>query len=698
MPLQPVALADTYRNISLKQDSLSASFSTLTANAVTDTLTLVAGPGISFATGPDTIAILNDFGDENATLSIRALLVDNVSIDTNVIQITESNADLELRANGSGSVYVNDALVVENNLTVKGDAEIQGGDLTTNQTTFNLLNTTATTVNLAGAATTINIGSTTGTITLNNALVETLGDLTVKGGDISTNQFSFNLLNNTATSINFAGAGTLIEIGAATGSTNINHNLDVDGDLNVDGSSITTSNTTFNVANANATTGNLFGAASTINIGIAGSSGILTIRNDSTVLQGDLQIQGGDLTTNQTTFNLINTTATTVNFAGAATTLEIGSATGNTNINNNLIVDKDLDVYGGDFNTNQTTFNLLNTTATTVNFAGAATTLEIGSATGNTNINNNLDIDGDLNIDGGDLTTSASTFNLLSTTATTVNFAGSAANINMGNVTTINNLPGAVNVGSLNVTTSSTFQGPIVAQNDVTVWGSLNLTGDINGGPLRTDDIQIVGNRIETTVSNSNLELNTVGSGSIDLFANTNISGNLVINSQLTLSTASISTVSGNTNLNISAHGTGSVNIETLSIIGNNIDTTDSSGISITPAVTFQSDIIAENGIHTQGHIVPDTDLIYKLGDENRRFSSAYIEKLILVNDLETKYGGTGSSSFTTNGILYGNSDNPLSVTAASNPGSNATTSFGILTTDGSNIPVWTDVIDGGSY
>ena len=644
MPLQPVALADTYRNISLKQDSLSASFSTLTANAVTDTLTLVAGPGISFATGPDTIAILNDFGDENATLSIRALLVDNVSIDTNVIQITESNANLELRANGSGSVYVNDALVVENNLTVKGDAEIQGGDLTTNQTTFNLLNTTATTVNLAGAATTINIGSTTGTITLNNALVETLGDLTVKGGDISTNQFSFNLLNNTATSINFAGAGTLIEIGAATGSTNINHNLDVDGNLNVDGSSITTSNTTFNVANANATTGNLFGAASTINIGIAGSSGILTIRNDSTVLQGDLQIQGGDLTTNQTTFNL------------------------------------------------------LNTTATTVNFAGAATTLEIGSATGNTNINNNLDIDGDLNIDGGDFTTSASTFNLLPTTATTVNFAGSAANINMGNVTTINNLPGAVNVGSLNVTTSSTFQGPIVAQNDVTVWGSLNLTGDINGGPLRTDDIQIVGNRIETTVSNSNLELNTVGSGSIDLFANTNISGNLVINSQLTLSTASISTVSGNTNLNISAHGTGSVNIETLSIIGNNIDTTDSSGISITPAVTFQSDIIAENGIHTQGHIVPDTDLIYKLGGEDRRFSSAYIEKLILVNDLETKYGGTGSSSFTTNGILYGNSDNPLSVTAASNPGSNATTSFGILTTDGSNIPVWTDVIDGGSY
>ena len=382
MPLQPVALADTYRNISLKQDQFSSSFATLTANSVTDTLTLIAGPGISLASGTDTITILNDFGDENSVISVRGIQIDGIMIDTNVIQMTDSNANLEIRANGSGSVYVNDSLIVQDNLTVRG-----------------------------------------------------------------------NLTSN-----------------------------------------------------------------------------------------------------------------------------------------------------------NQT------------------------------------------------------------------------------------------QTRTLLVTENSTFQGPIVAQNNVTIWGSLNLTGDINGGPLRTDDIQIVGNRIETTVSNSNLELNTVGSGSIELFANTNVTGNLVINSQLTLTSSTISTVSGNTNLTITANGTGQVIVETFAFSGNNLDTTDSSGISITPAVTFESDIIAQNGIHTQGHIVPDTDLTYKLGDVNNRFSTAYINRLVTVTDVEVQFGGTGVGTFTTNGVLFGNSTSPLQVTAASNPGSNATTSYGILTTDGSNVPVWTDVIDGGSY
>jgi len=42
------------------------------------------------------------------------------------------------------------------------------------------------------------------------------------------------------------------------------------------------------------------------------------------------------LTTPSSSFNLINTTATTVNFAGAATTLGVGAGTGTTTINNNL--------------------------------------------------------------------------------------------------------------------------------------------------------------------------------------------------------------------------------------------------------------------------------------------------------------------------------------------------------------------------
>lgn len=87
--------------------------------------------------------------------------------------------------------------------------------------------------------------------------------------------------------------------------------------------------TTQNVFNATATTVNAFGAGTAVTIG--STSGTTTIRNASTVLTGDLTVNGGDIIAGTTTFNLANTTATTLNIGGAATTLNIGSgATGAT--------------------------------------------------------------------------------------------------------------------------------------------------------------------------------------------------------------------------------------------------------------------------------------------------------------------------------------------------------------------------------
>jgi hypothetical protein len=73
---------------------------------------------------------------------------------------------------------------------------------------------------------------------------------------------------------------------------------------------------------------------------------------------------------------------------------------------------------------------------------------------------------------------------------------------------------------------------------------------------------------------------------------------------------------------------------------------------------------------------------------------------LALTNiDLEVQYGGTGVSTFTADGILYGNAANPVQVTDAAGT-SDASTSFQILTVvgGGDNTPVWTDTIDGGSF
>ena len=205
---------------------------------------------------------------------------------------------------------------------------------------------------------------------------------------------------------------------------------------------------------------------------------------DNLDVDGDVNIDGGDLTVSTTTFNLANTTATTVNAFGAGTTIEIGASTGTTNVNNNLVVDLDLQVKGGDITTNQTTFNLLDTNATTINAFGAATTIDIGASTGTTNINNNLDVDGDVNIDGGDLTVSTTTFNLANTTATTLNLGGASTTLNVSHVGTgarTINIATAATGGASTLTFGGGVTGNTLKIQGTTA-GQINLTTDVTTG------------------------------------------------------------------------------------------------------------------------------------------------------------------------------------------------------------------------
>jgi hypothetical protein len=60
-------------------------------------------------------------------------------------------------------------------------------------------------------------------------------------------------------------------------------------------------------------------------------------------------------------------------------------------------------------------------------------------------------------------------------------------------------------------------------------------------------------------------------------------------------------------------------------------------------------------------------------------------------------YGGTGASTFTSNGIIYGSGSSPLGVTAAGTWDS--TNGVGtILSVNASGVPTWTNTIDGGSF
>ena len=259
----------------------------------------------------------------------------------------------------------------------------------------------------------------------------------INGATINIDDGSLNLANGSSLSID--GTSSLGEV-------------TVDGDINLNGGDLETTQGSINVFNDTVVNVNAFGAATLINIGA--NTGTTNINND-------LEVRGGDITTNQTTFNVLNTTATTVNAFGAATAINIGANTGTTNIIN------DLEVRGGDITTNNTTFNLLNTTATTLNAFGAATNIDIGANTGTTSINNNVDIDLDLNVDGGDITTNQTTFNLLNTNATTVNAFKAATNIDIGANTgtvSINNanvvLDGVLDTGTSGSTYTNTSLDP----------------------------------------------------------------------------------------------------------------------------------------------------------------------------------------------------------------------------------------------
>jgi len=91
----------------------------------------------------------------------------------------------------------------------------------------------------------------------------------------------------------------------------------------------------------------------------------------------------------------LNASITVERGSSTNATLTWNEATDTWDFNNSVVTSGDLAVNGGDITTTATTFNLLNTIATTVNAFGASTTTNIGAATGTTTLGNNLDVNGE---------------------------------------------------------------------------------------------------------------------------------------------------------------------------------------------------------------------------------------------------------------------------------------------------------------
>ena len=208
-------------------------------------------------------------------------IVFNADVQSSIVPDSSANYNLgslnkqwnNLWIDGTASI---DTLTVDENATITGNLTVSSGNVfvPNTQTVVDLFDDYATTVEAFGAGTTIRIGSTTGTLTLRNPTI------------VGT-QTSLSLFDTIATNVNAFGAASDIVMGIALG-------------------------------------------------GGVGSNSNFRIKSDDTILDGDLNVNGGEILSSQNTFDfLINNTDVRI---GAV------NGVGNTIINNSLSVKENVDL------------------------------------------------------------------------------------------------------------------------------------------------------------------------------------------------------------------------------------------------------------------------------------------------------------------------------------------------------------------
>ena len=240
------------------------------------------------------------------------------------------------------------------------------------------------------------------------------------------------------------------------------------------------------------------------------------------------EIEGADWNfANNVAISISDTTASTTPTTGALTvTGGVGFAT-HLNVGGNVDIDGDLNIDGGDVTSNTVELNLFNTNVTNARVLGAATALDIGATTGIATIRNaTLSVPNATTLNLG-ATSSATSVNFQSTPNTS--FVAIAATTNATTTTS----------GALRVA------GGVGIVSDVYIGGILNVTGNQSGSNLTlTGNLQVDGN---TTLGNASGDVVTI-TGSINHTGTFTNTGGVTIDN-IGISSNVISTRSGGGNI-----------------------------------------------------------------------------------------------------------------------------------------------------
>jgi hypothetical protein len=432
---------------------------------------------------------------------------DTISISGNVIQTTVSNADLELRANGTGNILISsDDLIVNGNVTVSGS-------------------TSLTDVTVSGTVNVLSI--TTNNLTVNNTTT-VINDIEISGNQIRTTVSNSNLeLVANATGIISIPENNLVvgqDLTVQTGITNLL-------DTNIVGTLTASSIITTTITSSNFATDTIKIQGNVIETIVSNAD--LELRANGT---GNIVIPNDNLTVNQNLNATLGTTS--LNTASVSGTFTVTNLTTNSAITSSTISTSDIEISGNVIRTTQSNSNLelrANGTGFVVaenfEFSGSSisgtapedmTLTPSGSGIVAVNSNQSLKIPTGTELQRP-ITPQAGMVRFNSTSNYFEGYNGSYW-IRLGGVFDVDN-----NTYILPETS------PGANENTLYFYANGNLSATLDSNQFTTnklvvDNTEIDGNVISTTGTNTDLEFLPNGTGTV-VFDNFKFGNNIILNS-----------------------------------------------------------------------------------------------------------------------------------------------------------------------
>lgn len=513
-----------------------------TSGALTDSGSITIDPGSIVGGTAGTVSI----GNTRAS----AITIGNGSSSTNIVgawklggtEVTTTATKLNYLTSATGTTGTASA-----NIVFSTSPTITTSLITDTTGTFTLLNTNATTITAFGSATTLNL-SVAGTVTSLNIGTNNTNTLSVSLGSGATSSGNTKTVNIG----NAAGAGSTTAINLGTsGTAGSMSRVQWRGELFRQNTSTTTANA-WAVGSGG---GGAFSIGAHTQIDDTGSTATVAHRPWVFIAQPTFDSTASLTLTNASTLYIANAPT-----AGSANTTITNAyamyiAAGASYIGGTLNVASTLTTTSPSFTTSvttaSTTMSVFNTTATTVNAFGAATSLNMGAATGTTTIANALNASNGFQLAGSSVTSTATQLNYLSSASGTT--GTSSTNIVFSTSPTITT-PTLSGITLLSGTASIKTAGSSGSTTAITI-----QTGDTSGNLTTSGNIVIDTGSGGANGSSGSISIGATNSGSVTINSTggtTTLAGTTNISGTFQLAGTSVTTTAAKLNYLTSAAGT----------------------------------------------------------------------------------------------------------------------------------------------